>query len=328
MRRGTRVFPIAVLAVLIVVNLLLLFLLFRSDRILIARPTDQDPADGGLPTATLAPATTSSVSASGEQTASANPDTSRDPNLSTRSIRPLPVQRLLLAMSSKTAWRATIGDCNTPGEIERTTNGGARWERIVRAGPAPIAMLGVEPSGDFFTIGGTRGSCSVRYVTYANDGTVTSSATSAVNMWFPSPKDRDEINGPGGTRAIPCNGHVIDLAPLSLSRALVMCDDGTAMSSSSSGKTWRRIARIPDALAVTAGSGRYWVAAAHEGCDGVTIQSLTEKSGSLTRGGTRCAAGLEVAAGQVAFDVTGDGTIWLWSGSRVVISRDDGQTWK
>jgi hypothetical protein len=60
----------------------------------------------------------------------------------------------------------------------------------------------------------------------------------------------------------------------------------------------------------------------------VTVQSLTEKSGSLTRGGIRCAAGLEVAAGQVAFDVTSDGTIWLWSGSKVVISRDDGQTWK
>jgi hypothetical protein len=60
----------------------------------------------------------------------------------------------------------------------------------------------------------------------------------------------------------------------------------------------------------------------------VTVQSLTEKGGSLKRGGTRCAVGLNVAAGQVAFDVTGDGTIWLWSGSRVVVSKDDGQTWK
>jgi hypothetical protein len=107
-----------------------------------------------------------------------------------------------------------------------------------------------------------------------------------------------------------------------------MCDDGIAMTTGTSGKTWRRVARIPDALAVTAGSGRYWVAGAHEGCDGVTIQSLTEKSGGLTRGGIRCAAGLKVAAGQVAFDVTGDGTVWLWSGSRVVVSSDDGQTWK
>jgi hypothetical protein len=72
-----------------------------------------------------------------------------------------------------------------------------------------------------------------------------------------------------------------------------------------------QLARIPNTLAVTAGSGRFWVAGVHEGCDGVTVQPLTERSGSLTRGGTRCAVGLEVAAGQVAFDVTGDGTTWV-----------------
>jgi hypothetical protein len=164
-------------------------------------------------------------------------------------------------------------------------------------------------------------------VAYAGGGTVTTSASPA-NVWFPTPENRDEINGPGGTKDTPCDGHAIGLASLDLSRALVMCDDGNAMSSGNSGKTWRQAARIPDALAITAGSGRYWAAGVREDCDGVTVQSLTERSGSLTRGQARCAAGLDVAAGQVAFDVTVDGTIWLWSGSRVVVSRDDGQTWK
>jgi hypothetical protein len=300
---------IAILAVLTAANVVLLFLLFRPDRVLIAQPGEQDPVGHGSPTAT------------------SSPSASRDPSPSIRPVEPAPVERLLIAISSKTAWRATVGDCNTPGEIERSTNRGVSWKRIVRRGPAPIVQLGAEPSGDLFAVGGTRRSCSVRYVTYAGDGTVTTSASPA-NVWFPTPENRDEINGPDGTKDNPCNGHAIGLASLSLSRALVMCDDGTAMSSGNSGKTWRQVASIPDALAVTAGSGRYWVAAAHEGCDGVTVQSLTEKSGSLTRGGTHCAAGLEVAAGQVAFDVTGDGTIWLWSGSRVVISRDNGQTWK
>jgi photosystem II stability/assembly factor-like uncharacterized protein len=221
-----------------------------------------------------------------------------------------------------------VGDCNTPGQIEQSTDGGTSWTRIAGTGPAPIVRLGAATSGDLFTIGGTRGSCSARYMTYANDGSVTASTTGAVKVWFPSPKDRDEINGPDGTRDTPCHGHAIGLASLSLSRALVMCDDGAAMSSGNSGKTWRRLATIRGALAVTAGSGRYWVAAADGGCDGVTVKSLTEKNGSVTRGGARCAAGLEVSAGQVAFDVTGDGTIWLWSGGRVVVSRDNGRTWK
>jgi hypothetical protein len=311
MRRGSKVL-IGVLAVLIAVNVLLLFLLFRPDRVLTARPTPQDIGDGGSPTTT---------------TSSPDPDASTSPTPSSRPIESVPSKRLLLATSSKTAWRATVGACNIPGKIERSSNGGASWKGVVQTGPAPIVRLGAEPSGNLFAIGGSRGSCAVHYVAYAGDGTVTTSASPA-NVWFPTPENRDEINGPDGTKDTPCHGHAIGLASLSLSRALVMCDDGTAMSSDDSGKTWRQVARIPDALAVTAGSGRYWVAAAHEGCDGVTVQSLTEKNGSLTRGGTRCAAGLEVAPGQVAFDVTGDGTIWLWSGSRVVVSRDDGQTWK
>jgi hypothetical protein len=300
-----------VLALLILVNLGLLFLLFRPDRVLTAQPADQDINDDRSATAASSPA----------------PDASVDPTPSTRPIEPVPVKRLLLAISEKTAWRATVGDCSTPGKIERSTNGGASWKGVVRTGPTAIVRLGAEPSGDLFAIGGTRRTCSARYVVYAGDGTVTTSASPA-NVWFPTPENRDEINGPDGTKNTPCHGHAIGLASLSLSRALVMCDDGAAMSSGNSGKTWRQVARIPDALAVTAGSGRYWVAAAHEGCDGVTVQSLTEKSGSLTRGGTRCAAGLEVVAGQVAFNVTGDGTVWLWSGTRVVVSRDDGQTRK
>jgi hypothetical protein len=146
-------------------------------------------------------------------------------------------------------------------------------------------------------------------------------------MWFPSPRDRDEINGPSGTRATPCNGQVIALAPFNLTRALVVCDNGDAINTHNSGKTWRRAARIPNTLAVAAGSGQYWVAGVREDCEGVAVQSLTDENGSLTRGRTRCAPGLNVAGGQVAMDVA-DGTIWLWSGNRVAISTDGGETWK
>jgi hypothetical protein len=327
MHRWTRAFSIAVLAVLIVMNVLLLFLLFRPDEALIARPANHDPGDGGSPTMTSSPATTSSASPPRDQTASASRGASTDPTPSTPKVESVPVERLLLAISSNIAWRATVGDCNTPGEIERSTDGGTSWERIVRTGPAPIVSLGIEPSGEIFTIGGTRGSCSVRYLAYANDGAVTGSATNTVNEWFPSPNDRDEINGPGETKATPCNRHVIGLAPFDLTRALVVCDNGDVINSRNSGKTWRLKARIPNTLAVAAGSGQYWVAGVRKECDGVSVQSLTEKKGNLTSGRTRCAPGLGGASGQVAIDVSGT-TIWLWSGKKVAISTDEGETWK
>jgi hypothetical protein len=311
MRRGSKVLLIGIVAVLIVVNLLLLFLLFRPDRVLTARPSHQYTDSAGSPTAISSPA----------------PDFSTNSKPSTRPIDLAPVKRLLLATSSTRAWRATVGDCNTPGKIERSTDGGGSWQSVTRSGLAPIVKLGAEPSGDLFTIGGTRRSCSVRYLAYVGDGTVRTSE-SPTNVWFPTPENRDEINGPGGTKDTPCNRHAIALASLDLSRALVICDDGTARHTGNSGKTWQQMVRIPDALTITAASGRYWAAGVHEDCDGVTVQPLTESGGRLTRGPTRCAAGLDVAAGQVAIDVTSDGTIWLWSGSRVVASRDDGITWK
>jgi hypothetical protein len=164
-------------------------------------------------------------------------------------------------------------------------------------------------------------------LSYANDGTVKASTISPANMWFPTPKDRDEVNGPGGAKATPCKGHVLGLAPLDLSRALVVCDNGDAVSTRTSGRTWQQVGRIPNTLAIAAESGRYWVAEAYEGCGGITVQSLAEEGSSLTRGRAHCALGLDVVGGQVAIDVTG-GAIWLWSGHRVAVSIDDGQTWK
>jgi hypothetical protein len=300
----------AVLAVLIGVNVVLLFLLFHPDLAMSARTSDQDSVDGGSPKATSSRA----------------PDASANLTPSGRPIESVPARRLLFAVSSTTAWRSTVGDCDTPARIELSTDGGATWERTVRIGPTPIVLLGALPSGDLFTIGGAGQSCSVRYVSYAKDGTVTTSTSSPINVWFPTPKDRDEINGPDRTKATPCSGHVIGVASLDVSRALIVCDNGAAMSTSNSGKAWRQAARIPNTLTITAGSGRYWVARVQEACDGVTVQSLTE-DGGVTDGRTRCAHGLDVVPGQVAISASG-GSIWLWSGNRLATSIDGGETWQ
>ena len=134
--------PMVVLAVLIVVNLGLLYLLFRPDLALTAEPADQDRGEGALPAPTSSPTVMPSPSAPAEQTTSPSPSASKDPTSSTRPIKPAPAQRLLFAATSKTAWRATVGDCNTPGQVERSTDGGASWKPIDRAGLAPIVRLG------------------------------------------------------------------------------------------------------------------------------------------------------------------------------------------
>jgi hypothetical protein len=309
MRRGSNVFLTAVLAVLVVVNVVLLFLLFRPDQVLTARPSGQGAASGS-PKATSSPA----------------PDASTSPTSASRKNESVSAERLLFAVSSKTAWRATVGDCDTPGIIERSTNGGASWKRIVRTGPAPIVQIGILPSGDLFAIGGTGQSCAVRYASYANDGTVTAFTTNPVNVWFPTPKDRDEINGPEGIRATPCSGHVIGLAPLEVSRALVVCEDGAAMSTRDSGKTWRRVAEIPNTLAVAAANGTYWLAGTAANCDGITVRSLPLSGSNSSQSFSRCTPANDIAPGQVALHVSGN-AIWLWVGSQVQVSTDAGRSW-
>jgi hypothetical protein len=321
------VLPMMVLVVLIGVNLVLLFLLFRPDQALTAEPADQDRGEGALPAPRSSPTITPSPPAATEQTTSPSPSASKGATSSNQPIEPAPGQRLLFAVSSKTAWRATVGDCNTPGKIERSTDGGASWKLIDRTGLAPIVRLGAEPSGDLFTIGGSSRSCSARYLAYANDGKVTASANNPIDLWFPTPTDRDEINGPGDTKATPCKGHAVGFAPRNLSQALVICANGATMSTRNSGKTWRQVGRIPNTFAIASAGGGYWLAGADKDCEGITVQSITERSGALARGRVRCAPGSNVATGQVAIDVTGE-TIWLWIGDKVTVSKNNGRTWE
>jgi hypothetical protein len=292
----------AVLVMVIAINAVLISLLLQPDRAVTTRQ--------------IALGTGDDISSPDAPTRSPTPSIS---------IVSIP-ERLLFASSSKTAWRATVGDCNTPGKVERSTNGGVSWKRISRSGPAPIVQLGAEPNGNLFTIGGTRRTCSAHYVAYADDGTITASTSSPIDVWFPTPNNRDEINGPGETKAAPCKGHVVGLAPLDPSRALVVCDEGAVMITDDSGVRWRLIATVPETLAVAAGPDRYWIAGVDHQCDGVAVRSLVVKSGIAVRGRNICAPAEDVQGGRVAMAVRGD-SVWLWTGNNVRVSTDNGQSW-
>jgi len=187
--------------------------------------------------------------------------------------------------------------------------------------------MGTETGGSLYTIGGAGQDCSTRYVAYANDGSVTASTNDPIDVWFLTPDDRDEVNGPGERKARPCKNHIVGLTSLDLSRALAVCADGAAMSTTTSGRTWRQVARVPGTLAVAAGSGRYWLAGAVENCDGIAIRSLTVVGSASSRGLSRCAAANRATPGDVALDIVGD-AIWVWAGSLVQVSINSGRSWE
>ena len=321
-RRTTKLLPMVVLAILIVANVVLLLLLFRPDGAIEAQP------GGGA--ATLSPAEptwslSDSPSASTGPTSSAESNPSAESTPSAQSAEPVPPQQLIFAASAKTAWRATVGDCGTPGKLERSTDGGTSWKLVVKTGLAPIVRLG-QTGNDLYTIGGRGSDCSTRYVAYSADGKVTASTNRPVDIWFLSPDDRDEVNAPGDTKTRPCKDHVIGLTHLDSSRALVVCTDGSALSTSNAGKAWRQITRLPGTLAVGSGDGRYWLAGTTADCEGITVRWLTVDGSDASQGATQCAPATEVAPGHVAVDASGD-AVWVWTGSRVQVSTDRGRSW-
>lgn len=317
MRRTTKLLPKVVLVCLILANVALIVLLLRPDPALHAQPA--------VTASSASVDETPSPSASINQSSSPEPSASTESTPSASSVEPSQPQRLLFAMSLNTAWRATVGDCNTPGTLERSTNGGTSWKRVVRTGLAPIVRLG-QTGSDLYTVGGVGRRCSSRYVAYAADGNVTASTNSPVDVWFPTPADRDEVNGPGDTKSRPCNDHITGLASLGLSRALVVCMNGSAMNTVNSGKTWREVTRVPGTLAVGSGDGRYWLAGVTTACDGITVRALNVNGSQASEGAKRCVPVTEVDPGQVALDVSGD-AIWVWTGAQVQVSRDRGRSW-
>jgi hypothetical protein len=211
--------------------------------------------------------------------------------------------------------------------LERSTDGGKTWKRAAASSLAPIVRLGIDGAGNLYTIGGTGQDCSTHYTAYSAAGEVAESTGNPLNVWFPRPKDPDQVYGPGGTKAAPCeDAHVVGMASLNTADALLVCSNGLLMTSADSGKSWEEADELPGTMAVGSGQGRFWVAGEGKNCDGVAVRALTVSDGEVSRGPTRCAPASKVTAGGVALDVSGD-TVWLWAGNKVRRSTDGGRTW-
>jgi hypothetical protein len=315
-RRKRRVLPLAVLVILVAVNAsLIALLLLWSQRQVKAEPTGQLTIATTLPTTSPA----QGPSPSGGPLPSSTPSADREVAIPTR---------LLVATSSKKAWRATVGDCKKIGRVERSANGGKSWKRAVTPALGPIVRLGEAASGNPYVLGGAGKHCSIRYIALSTDGAIAEQTDKPQGLWSRDPKDPDRIQGPGSDTATPCKGqHVLGLASLSKTEALLVCTRGSAMVTSDSGKSWNGADELAGTVAVGAGGGHFWLAGKGENCDGIALRSFSLTGERLSSGRTLCIANLPLTAGRIAIDVSGD-SIWLWAGDKVQVSPDAGRTWR
>jgi carotenoid phi-ring synthase / carotenoid chi-ring synthase len=317
-RRKRRVLPLAVLAILVAVNAVLVALLLRSQSQVTAQPAGQLTIGSTLPTQDPAGGPAQGESPSLTPSPSSTPT---EPKVA------LPT-RLLVATSATQAWRATVGDCQTQGRVERSDNSGKSWRQAEKGTLGPIVRLGVESNGNLYAVGGAGEDCSIRYISYTAAGEIAAQTDKPRGVWFRHPKAPDEIHGPGSARATPCKPqHVVGLASLGTTVALLVCTDGSVMVSSNSGKSWKKADELVGTMAVGAGDGRFWVAGKGKNCDGIAVRSVSLAAGKLSRGDSRCAADLPLTPGRISIDGIGK-AIWLWAGDHVQVSTDRGRTWE
>jgi hypothetical protein len=152
-----------------------------------------------------------------------------------------------------------------------------RWPELETRGesvPGPIVRLGIEEAGNLYAVGAAGQDCSAWYVAYSSSGAVVGQTAAPQGVWFLNPDDSDQT-GPGNTQAAACDkNHVISLAALDNSRALLL-RRGAVVTTSDGGMSWKKVGNLSSTMAVAGAGSRYWAAGSAQACDGVVVRSLT-----------------------------------------------------
>ncbi|WP_163543766.1 hypothetical protein [Occultella kanbiaonis] len=304
------------LAALVVLNVILIALLFR--------PQTPPAADPYIPPTEPEPTTTAPEPA--PSTTAAAPE--QGPTAAAP-VEPVPAVRLLTIASAEIGWRATVGDCETPGLVEFSGDGGQTWASA-DPGLAPVVRLKALDETTAFAIGGS-GDCAPSFTITSSAGTAWESQDNELpGAWYLEPADRNAAHGPGGTAA-PCTTQVVDVAGLTNTHAAVLCTDGAVHLTGDAGATWAAVGSLAGAVALApqlssdAGNPGYLFASLEDGCDGVAVRFVTGDGAGLTDA-AGCAPVPDAEPGAVALALN-EGAAWLWAGEQVLVSSDAGATW-
>jgi len=286
-----RALPIIALATLLAVDIVLVLWALW--------PAASVSATGATP-----PAPSPTVSGSASASASASPSPSASPTAS-----PTPISRVLVAVDRRTAWLATTGTCEEPGQLQVTTDGGATWT----ASDTPAAITRIRTSGraEGWVVAGVGKDCTMRVFTTGGAGDEWSDPASASAAWARVAEDARRAIRPGGGPVTPCGrAEVLDLASIGRVVASVLCADGTVRTTEDGGETWPEAFRVEGALAFALrADGRGTIASVTTECDGTTVTALVDGQPEESV----CVEGAEATPGDVSISLS-DQAAWLVAG--------------
>lgn len=164
---------------------------------------------------------------------------------------PVPVQRMVAALDSDNAWRATMGTCEDGGSlVQVTTDGGKTWsdgtspaEAIARIAPQLNGVGLVYAAGPDCTL--------QEWVTRDNGDTWT--GPDAPNgAWTRQLAQTSQVSTPSDPAATPCGSvAVLDLSRTTADQAEVLCANGKVLVTNDGGASWSDSGSAPGAVALS-----------------------------------------------------------------------------
>ena len=225
---------------------------------------------------------------------------------------PVPLTRLIAAVTPDIAWVADAGSCGRPGSVHVTRSRGEEW--TAHETPGSVTRLRTTDGSSGFVVGGDA-DCAAR-VWYTGDaGETWSAPQSAAEAWGRDPDSARQIIRPGGEPVEPCEaGDVFDLVGLSGGTAFALCEDGTFRTTTDRGATWSTSDSRDGLLAISLEApGEGAAVGLEDECTGVAVTPIT--GGRLSE--SACVDEASYAPGHVAISVT-DGVVWLVAGGDVL----------
>ncbi|RPE85236.1 hypothetical protein EDF28_1181 [Curtobacterium sp. PhB137] len=232
-----------------------------------------------------------------------------------------PARRLLSAVDSLEAWRASSGMCDgTDGVLEHTVDGGATWTRVdlgtetgavlaLRAGNATISV-----------IVGTGDECTPTVQTSTDDGVTWQPGMVGAAGAGIGP---DGLILSSGTVDSPCADPVE--AFQGERTTAVVCDGAVQWRTGSS--AWVEVpVKGVRSLAVN-GSSYTLARSGADVCDGVQIVSIPASGVTAATTVTPLGCADDTDGDDPIVLTRAGADVWLWAGDDVLVSSDGGVTW-